>query len=252
MSVSPDVPNFRAFQAAFATRIRDPRRQPRPHGVPARRMRVYEKLLFNNLEGFLLACYPITRKLLGARAWGRLVRSFFVEHRCHSPLFRDIPGEFLAWFEPRAAELFPQRPYLYEFMHYEWVELAVSVTPEDAIPADADTRQDLLAERPRLNSTARLVCYHYPVHRIRPRYRPDGRDEGNNWYLVYRDAEHAVRFIALSPVSAQLLELIRDSEMSGREAMLQIARELKHRTPELIVEVGRAMLYKLRLAGAVY
>lgn len=252
MSASPDSPDFRAFQAAFAARIRDPRRQPRPRGVPAKRMRVYEELLFNNLEGFLLACYPITRKLLGARAWRRVVRQFFVEHRSHSPLFRDIPGEFLAWIESRAAELFPERPYLYEFMHYEWVELAVSVDPEESMAAYIDPQQDLLAVCPRLNPTARLVCYHYPVHRIRPRYRPDGREEGNNWYLVYRDAEHAVRFIVLNPVSARLLELIRDTDLTGREAMLQITKELGQQTPELIVEMGHALLDKLRLAGAVY
>lgn len=252
MSVSPERRDFQTFQAEFAARIRNPRGRTRPQGVPARRMRVYEELLYNNLEGFLLACFPITRQLLGARAWRGLVRRFFAEHRCHSPLFRDIPGEFLAWIEPLAAELFPKRPYLYEFMHYEWVELAVSVAPEDAVPPDCDPGRDLLAVRPALNPTARLVGYRYPVHRIRPRYRPDGTGEGANWYLVYRDPEHAVRFIALNPVSARLIELIRDTDVTGHEVMTRIARELGHRSPEPIVEMGRNLLDKLRHAGAIY
>ena len=65
--MSPEAMAFTDYQAAFAARIRDPKHAPRPPGAPAKRMRVYEELLFNNLENFLLACYPITRKLLGAR-----------------------------------------------------------------------------------------------------------------------------------------------------------------------------------------
>ncbi|MBZ0071145.1 MAG: putative DNA-binding domain-containing protein [Gammaproteobacteria bacterium] len=252
MSASPEPHDFRAFQASLAARIRDPRGQPRPPGVPARRMRVYEELLYNNLEGFLLACFPITRRLLGARAWRAMVRRFFAEHRSHSPLFRDIPGEFLAWFEPLAEALFPKRPYLYDFMHYEWVELAVSVAEEEVVPPGLEPGRELLAERPRLNPTARLAGYSYPVHRIRPRYRPKGTDKGAYWYLVYRDAAHAVRFIVLNPLSARLLELIRDTDLTGRAAMLRIADEMNHENPDLIVEMGRNLLEKLRHAGAVY
>jgi hypothetical protein len=91
----PEAQTFIAYQAAFAVRIRNPRGAPRPAGAPARRMRVYEELLFNNLEGFLLACYPLTRHILGERVWRRTAKRFFAEHRSHSPLFRDIPKAFL-------------------------------------------------------------------------------------------------------------------------------------------------------------
>ncbi|MBI5463055.1 MAG: putative DNA-binding domain-containing protein [Gammaproteobacteria bacterium] len=252
MSASPDTADFRTFQTAFAARIRDPRNQSRPRGVPARRMRVYEELLFNNLEGFLLACFPITRTLLGARAWRRTVRRFFIEHRCASPLFRDIPDEFLAWLEPLAEDLFPQRPYLYEFMHYEWLELAVSISPENAAPVAVDPDRDLLSVRPILNHTAQLACYRYPVHRIGPRFKvtqPDGQVYG---YLLYRDREDVVRFMELNPVSARVVGLLRDTDLSGDAIMRQIARELDHSHPELIIEMGSALLDKLRGSGAVY
>ena len=35
---------------------------PRPAGVPARRMEVYNELLFNNICGFLDACFPLCRR----------------------------------------------------------------------------------------------------------------------------------------------------------------------------------------------
>ena len=66
------APDFQAFQHAFARHIRDPHHTPRPAGVPARRMAVYNELLFNNITGFLDACFPVCRKLIGEKRWRRL------------------------------------------------------------------------------------------------------------------------------------------------------------------------------------
>jgi hypothetical protein len=251
MSASPEPGNFRDFQTAFAARIRDPRGHARPQGVPARRMRVYEELLYNNLEGFLLACFPITVKLLGVRSWRSTVRRFFAEHRCRSPLFRDIPGEFLHWVEPVAATLFPERPWLYEFMHYEWLELEVSTDPA-TIDCDIDVHGDLLAGHPVLNPTARLACYHYPVHRIGPRFKPRKTDGALYCYLLYRDHDDVVRFTLLNPVTARLLEILHDDALTGEEALRRIAGELKHDHTHAFVESGQGMLEQLRDAGAVH
>jgi len=251
MSASPEPRDFRDFQAAFAARIRDPRGQPRPQGVPARRMRVYEELLFSNLEGFLLACFPVTVKLLGVRSWRRTVRRFFAEYRCHSPLFRDIPGEFLRWMEPEAATLFPDRPWLYEFMHYEWLELDVSIDPATGA-YDLDPQGDLLAGHPVLNPTARLACYHYPVHRIGPRFKPRAADGALHCYLLYRDHDDVVRFTVLNAVTARLVEVLREEALTGEEALRLIARELNYDQTHTLLESGRGMLEQLRDAGVVH
>lgn len=254
MNRSPEPLDFRSFQVAFAARIRDPDSQPQPQGVPVQRMRVYEDLLFNNIEGFLQACFPVTRELLGDHAWRNTARRFFAEHHCGSPLFRDIPGEFLAWMETQAESLFPDHPYLYALMHYEWLELSVSISPGEASACGIDPDGDLLSGQPILNPTAQLTCYSYPVHRIGPRFRLAELDtlEGQVfWYLLYRDHEEVVRFIVLNPVSARLLELLRDSASTGEQAMLQIARELDHPDPAFIREMGQTLLVELRRAGAV-
>ena len=89
--------SLQRYQYAFTAHIRDPRNNPRPAGVPARRMKVYNELLYNNLEGFLLACFPVSRRILGKARWGRLVRAFFAGHRCRTPFFRQIPEELVQW-----------------------------------------------------------------------------------------------------------------------------------------------------------
>lgn len=251
MNAAPDAGRLRDYQAAFAARIRDPRGRPCPRGVPARRMRVYEKLLFDNLNGFLLACFPVTRRLLGARVWRKAVRRFFAEHRCESPLFRDIPAAFLGWMRETAPQAYPDRPWLYELMHYEWLELAVMTDGADVEAVADDGEDDLLSGVPVLNGTARLVSYRYPVHRIGPRFRPTEADGGSYCYLVYRDDRDEVRFIALNPVSARLLALIGEAGLGGREALLKVAAELGRPDAGAVIEAGTALLKELRRAGAL-
>ncbi|MDD5388024.1 MAG: putative DNA-binding domain-containing protein [Gallionellaceae bacterium] len=246
--------HFSDYQAAFAARIRDPKLAPRPAGASAKRMRVYEELLFNNLEGFLLACYPVTRNIFGARVWKQTARRFFSEHRCHSPLFRDIPKAFLDWMEERGTALFPALPFLAEFMHYEWLELAVSVSPDDPDPAAVEPSGDLLQGRPALNPSAHLACYHYPVHRIGPRYQPGAPDPQAHCYLLFRDETDTVRFIQLNPLSARLLELLREQRPSGREALARLAKLAGPTDPaqhERFIQAGGDLLRDLRGQGAL-
>ena len=245
-----DMGDLNAFQSSFAARIRNPAGEPLPEGIPERRMRVYEELLFNNLEGYLLACYPITRKLLG-EDWHATVRQFFIEHRCESPLFREIPREFHDWMGDKEAERFPTLPFLTEFMHYEWLEMAVSISPEEADSDLIDPQGELLSGRPVLNPSAELACYHYPVHQIGPQFQSQQSDGQIYCYLLYRNLQDQVQFKLLNPVSARLLELLQNRETTGREALLQIAREIEHNDPEALIEAGRDQLEMLRDGGVL-
>jgi len=246
-----DVPDFMSFQAAFVARIRDPDRQPTPHGVDPRRLRVYEELLFNNLDGFLRACYPVTRDMLGEQEWQGTVRSFLAEHRCRAPLFRDIPEEFLGWMEGRAAALFPERPFLHEFMHYEWLEMIVSICPDEDAGKAPDPDGDLLFAVPILENSARLACYQYPVHRINPDFQPREADGQQYCFLVFRDGNDVVRFIALNPVAARMVEILAECRCSGRDVLLRIARELNHQDAAHVIEMGRTLLADLRRTGVI-
>ena len=242
---------FQDYQYAFTAHIRDPRANPRPKGVPARRMRVYNELLFNNIEGFLLACFPVCRRVLGARRWRRLVRAFFAEHRCRSPFFRQIPEEFVAWLRGARAGHPDDPPFLPDLAHYEWVELALDASPVEPDLARVDRDGDLLAARPALNPVAMLLTYPYPVHRIGPRFRPEAPDAQPTHILVFRDLQDRVRFLVLNAVSARLVALLHDGEHTGAAALATIARELNHPNPEIVRAGGREILESLRREEAV-
>jgi hypothetical protein len=251
MNTSRETAVFQQFQAGFAARIRDPQGAPLPAQVPERRMRAYEELVLNNIEGFLLSCYPITRKLLDDEEWSRIVRRFVIEHRCSTPLFREIPREFLEWMGDESDVLFLSMPFLYEFMHYEWLELAVLVAPDEAAPTEIDAAEDYTNAIPVLNPSAQLACYSYPVHLIGPDFQPQRADGHTYSYLVYRDAGDEVQFILLNPMSARLVQLLQLQETTGREALLQVADEINHDDPDSLVEMGLGQLQEFHQAGAL-
>jgi uncharacterized protein len=242
---------FQDYQYAFAAHIRDPRASPRPAGVPARRMRVYNELLFNNLEGFLLACFPVCRAVLGPRRWRRLVRAFFAGHRCRTPFFRQIPEEFVNWLRGlRAGD--PADPlFLPDLAHYEWVELALATSSVEPAYGDIDRSGDLLAGRPALNPVAMLLTYPYAVHRIGPRFRPKAPDRAPTHLLVFRDRQDGIRFLTLNAGSARLVALLHQASLSGVEALQAISGELGHPNPAAVIQGGRDILEALRGEEAI-
>jgi len=236
---------FQQYQLQFAGHIRNPAERPRPAGVSAKRMRVYTQIVFNNLESSVSACFPICRKILGARAWKRLVRQFLEQHQCASPLFRKIPEEFLEFLQ--GAQGLP--PYLYSLAHYEWVELAVSVDDTQVDANHVDAEAELLDRQPMFAPAMALLRYDYPVHRISSRHRPVTASPVH--LLVFRNAAADVRFIELNPVTARLLELLKDTAFSCRQALAQVADELAHPDPQAVLQFGESILQDLRKQGAI-
>jgi hypothetical protein len=244
-------PPFQDYQYAFAAHIRDPRANPRPAGVPARRMRVYNELLFNNLEGFLLACFPVTRKVLGKTRWRKLVRAFYAGHRCRTPFFRQIPEEFVEWLRGARAGHPDDPPFLPHLAHYEWVELALQVCPLEPEAGSIDRNGALLEGRPALNPVAMLLSYPYPVHRIGPRFRPAAPDPQVTHLLAFRDLQDRTRFLVLNAVSARLVGMLHEGRLTGAEALQAIARELDHPNPSAVMQGGSEILDRLRREEAV-
>ena len=245
----PELPAFQQYQLQFTRHIRDPRRNPRPAGAEARRMKIYNELLYNNLESFLLACFPVTRKILGPRKWGKLVREFFAAHRCRTPLFRQIPEEFVQYLQQERGTRKQDPPYLVHLAHYEWVELALDVSNKESGRLKINPGGDLLKGKPALNPVLLLLHYPYAVHRIGPEYHP--RKKQPTDLLVFRNLENRVRFIVLNPVSARLVQLLQNGRITGKAAIEQIIKELRHSEPDVVMAGGLQILKNLHREQAI-
>lgn len=236
---------FQSFQHAFAQHLRDPRRAPRPAGVPARGMGVYREQVGNNLQGFIDSAFPVCRALLGDARWQRLGRRFLRDWPLQTPWFREIPREFVHFLAQTPGLRLPR--WLPELAHYEWVELAADIADTPIPPHDPDG--DLRHGTVVLNPVLFNLAYAWPVHRIGPDWRP--RRPAATHLLVHRDADDVVRFSETNPVTARLLALLAATPQSGATAARQIAGELQHGDPERLVDFAVELLVDLRRQGVV-
>lgn len=247
MNKSPALPEFQRYQYDFTAHIRDPRAHPRPPGVEARRMKIYNALLYNNVEGFLLSCFPVLRSLLGSRKWAKLVRAFFSTHRSHTPYFRQIPDEFVQFLQNEWAMPEGYPPYLLALAHYEWIELVLAVSNKGN-DGPVDAPGDLIEGVPVLNPVLANLRYDWPVHRIAPRRKIMPAE---THLLVFRDAADKVAFTEINAFTARLLTLLASGTLSGRAALENIAAESRHPNPAVILQAGGALLDDLRARGAI-
>ncbi|MEW6413642.1 MAG: putative DNA-binding domain-containing protein [Pseudomonadota bacterium] len=247
MNTTSARPEFQRWQFAFTAHLRDPQAHPRPAGVEARRMKVYAELLYNNVEGFLLSCFPVLRQVLGTRRWNKLVRAFFATHRSRTPYFRQIPDEFIQFLQNEwvADDAYP--PFTLALAHYEWIELVLSVSTR-SVGRAVNAAGDLLDGVPVANPVLANLRYDWPVHRIAPR-RKVARAE--TFLLVYRDAGDAVQFVEINAFTARLIALLEPATLTGRAALETVAAESAHPNPALVLEAGAALLADLRARGAL-
>lgn len=244
-----ETPAFQRKQLAFAAHIRDPEGCPPPTGVEDRRMAVYRELFFNNLNSLLGKTFPVLRSILGDRKWRALVRDFMVQHRAQTPYFLEIPRELVGFLAGRPADT--AVPFLAELAHYEWAELALSVSAEYDDPAHVDPQGDLVAGVPAKSALAWPFAYRYPVHRLSKDFQPVEPGAQPTCLVIYRKADDEIAFLELSAVTAALLDRIGDNAGSrtGRELLLALAEDIGYGDPDALVEHGRKAMEELRAAG---
>ena len=241
-------PDFQRFQRAFARHARAPWQTPRPAGVEARAMGVYNELLFNNLRSFLDACFPVCRELLGERGWTRLCRTFYRDWPQRTPWFREIPRNFVSYLQEGEIRQ-PLPAWLGDLAHYEWVELAVDTDPA-TVPLPAPSPAAPLLSAPlRLNPTLRNLAYAWPVQAISRDYRP--RKPRTTHLLVYRDAADQVQFVETNALTSRLLELLASGQESSEQSLRQLAAESGYASPEQFVHFGAELLQQLQQQGVI-
>lgn len=236
MSIAPDLPLFQQYQLQFAAHIRDPQGNPKPHQVVARRMRVYKDIVFANIEAALANCFPVCKRMIGKRAWCKLIRGFFIHHQSRSPLFRQIPEEFLSYLEQVEtwADIPPMPIYFKSLAHYEWVELAVSSSEAEIDMANIDILGDLLSDDIVLAPTLKLLAYDYPVHQISTKNKPQQALVDPVYLAVYRDLRDEVRFVEINQMTHTLLQKMLHSPISGEVVLSKLARDMQYPAEQLI------------------
>ena len=236
---------FQQLQRQFAAHLRDPAANAAPPGIEDRRLQIYRDLFYNNIEDCIANAFPVLRAITPDAAWHARVRDFYARHASASPQFHQIAEEFLRYLEEERGEHPDDPPFLGELAHYEWVELALSVSEQELGAPSGEA--DPLASPPRLSPLAWSLSYAWPVQRISPDFQPAEPGDQPTYLVVWRNREDAVRFMEINAVTARLLQLVEEQpESTGRELLLRVAAEMHHPHPEAVVEQGAGILRDLR------
>mgnify|MGYP000185410597 CR=1 FL=1 len=249
---SHNAEGFKSVQYGFAAHIRNPEAHAAPEGIEDRRMQIYRELFYNNVEGFLAGNFPVLKSISSDEYWHRTVRTFFDQYRCHTPYFLEIGKEFMEYVSNERTPDEEDQPFMQELLHYEWVELALDSSEVELPVEGVDPNGDLLAGHPVQSPLAWSLAYQFPVHCICEDYIPEAPGDQPTYLIAYRNREDAVQFIETNPVTARLLYLLAENpEVSGQDALQQIAEELQHPQPDAVIAGGLQTLEHLQATGVI-
>lgn len=172
-------------------------------GAPAGPLGVYRRLVRANLDEAMGSILPRTIARLGDLFW-REAHLFYAARGPRTHYLRDVPQEFVAWCGPRWPAL-PEIPaYLLDLARLEVLAIQVGT----ALDEQPEASPSLALDRPVLFAHAvRIARLSHAVHllpedaadRTLPAPEP-------STVLVYRDNDHDLRYLDLSPAAAAILE----------------------------------------------
>jgi len=237
--------DFKAKQSEFAAYIRDPFNNPRPDDVKRERIDAYRELFFNNVDSFLCSNFPVLKSILNDEQWYELSQDFFKNHHCTTPYFSEIAEEFLDFLQHERKNI-ADYPFLLEFAHYEWVEMALSISKELVLTNSKEQLAALSESTISLSALAWPLVYQFPVHQISPEFLPELAPDEPTYLLVYRNSLDEVNFVQISPITFRLLQILQENEaISCQDCLQQIAEESAHPEPEKIINAGMQTIQEL-------
>lgn len=175
---------------------------------PVERLAVYQRLVHNNIHGFIDRCFTQTPQYCDN--WHALKQDFIKKGSSSSPYFQDIAGEFLGFCQDTAAV--PE--HILELMHFEHSQLIAEVA---VIPnkASVDWDEDSLFV---LSDAAVLGEYTYNVCADHLDFSTK-----DTYTLTWQDSEGMVYYRALDNIEFFLLSLVAESALSLTMLLQQLS-----------------------------
>ncbi len=169
-------------------------------------------------------------------------------HHAKTPYFLELPEEFLNFLRNEYEPQLDDFPFLTELAHYEYIELALSISTECNNLEAVDPDGDLLANIPVKSALTWAYAYQYAVHRISPDFLPTQAADQLVYLAVYRQSDDKVGFLELNPVTASLLNAIEENvaDRTGEELLREIAATINYVNVDAFIQHGAAALEEMR------
>lgn len=224
--------DFKRIQYQWAAWLREPD-SAEPPAAEQKRLAVYQRLVRNNIEGFIARGFPVLKSVLNAQHWQLLVNDFIAKHHATSPLFAEIGTEFVAFIANYEASWLP--PFSYQLAVYERLELD-AYHYSDTCRVEHDVSLDIEQVAWRVNPSLKWHAFDYPVHTIAPDAIPKEPLAAPVFLAVYRvdEAEELhfssrVKFMQLNPVTMLLVDYLQQHPSQN---LAEIAEALAQQLPQ--------------------
>ena len=228
--------------------VRDPVGSAPPPGIESRRLTIYRRLFYGNVESMLASGFPVLCASLGASDWHRLVDDFYAHYHCQTPLFTELATEFVLYLEQGAGERLKLPLWLTELAHYERVESLLLLSPAQSVTFDpaAEPLDSLLV----LSELAWPLAYQWPVCDIGPGHVPKQVLPEPTLLLAQRKADHKVHFSRLAPLAYAFLASVQQQQWTGRQHLAALADTMDMKLEEVLPS-GQVLLQQLFVQGVI-
>jgi uncharacterized protein len=194
-------------------------------GSQLARWKVYRRMVRSRLSETIEHGFERLVSAIGIDPFRKIVARFLAEAPPRSHYLRDVPGEFLQFFEQNRDALmraYALPAYALDLARYEWAELETAYSFEETGSSEVGPlAMDRIAV---LSPAHRLVDLAYPVHRIDTAGH-DATLEAEPFSLcLYRDAKsHEVAVLELTPVTRAMLALMERRSLTLTEIVRNAA-----------------------------
>lgn len=168
------------------------------------RMFVYRDLVRNNLFEAIEIAIPRVIVRLGP-VFDEYFDRFLRERGPRTHYLRDVTRELLDFCEPAWRDDPRVAPYMMDLARHENAQIEIGAMQSGELDASAGELD--LARPVRFIEAARLMRYGHAVHRLSEDLEDETVPEARpTALLVYRNPEHEVRYLELTPLAADILE----------------------------------------------
>ncbi|MEP7125902.1 MAG: putative DNA-binding domain-containing protein [Byssovorax sp.] len=205
-----------------------------------RRLLVYRKLVRRGLTAAIRLEIPRTAARLGAGfdAW---VDRFLEDESPRSHYLRDVAFELVAWAAPRWAADADVPGYLGDLARHELTGFDVASADDDGEATGIKLELELDGTA-RFHASVRLARYDHAVHRLLAEV--SARDvpvREPTALLAYRDPEHEVRYLELTPLAAAILDRLLRGETLRSSVVGAATEQGQALGPEVLAGTARLL-----------
>jgi hypothetical protein len=216
-------------------------------GPSPERWKVYRRMVRARFADSVEHGFQRLRSVVGADRFREIVWRFLAQSPPRSHYLRDVPAEFLRFFQQNREGL--ARDYVLpahalDLARYEWAELETAYSFEETSAAEVGPLD--MNRVPVLSPAHRLIDLAYPVHRL-------GTDGGEETLVaapfslcLYRDWKtHEVAVLELTQVTASMLSSMERRDSTLTEIVRKAAEGVSATVDVAFVEALSTLLADL-------